>query len=251
MSDLSPDDRALVRRARLGLEPTGTDRARIKRRIAAHLALGAATTALSASTSAGAGTSVATVGTTVAIAVKLLGGLLVVGGMVGTGALVLGRSDARPVAAAPPAVTFTPASPPAPGTLPPPPPEALPSPPEASTSLLAASPASPPRGAPIAHVPPRAAPPSGPTTVATEARLLREADASLRAGDGARALSLLNDHAASFPNGILREERDAERVAVLCALGRTTQARESAATFLRDHARSPLAVRVRSSCAAE
>jgi hypothetical protein len=90
---------------------------------------------------------------------------------------------------------------------------------------------------------------SGPTTVTAEAELLREAEATLRAGDATRALALVNEHAASFPSGILVEERDAERIAVLCALGRVAQARESASAFLRDHARSPLAVRVRSSCA--
>jgi RNA polymerase sigma-70 factor (ECF subfamily) len=90
---------------------------------------------------------------------------------------------------------------------------------------------------------------SGPTTVAAEAELLRKAETYLRVGDAVHALALVNEHATSFPNGILVEEREAERVVVLCTMGRTAQAREVASVFLRDHARSPLAVRVRSSCA--
>lgn len=87
--------------------------------------------------------------------------------------------------------------------------------------------------------------------VGAEAQLLRDADAALRANDAPRALALLNQHAASFPNGVLVEERTAERVVVLCALGRTAEARDLASRFLEEHRRSPLAERVRGSCASQ
>jgi RNA polymerase sigma-70 factor (ECF subfamily) len=92
-------------------------------------------------------------------------------------------------------------------------------------------------------------PPDATGELGAEAQLLRDADAALRANEPARALALLDRHAASFPNGLLVEERTAERVVVLCALGRTDEARDLASKFLADHRRSPLAERVRASCA--
>jgi RNA polymerase sigma-70 factor (ECF subfamily) len=62
---------------------------------------------------------------------------------------------------------------------------------------------------------------------------------------------LLDKHARSFPNGILAEERAAERVLALCALDRMADARAAASAFLRAHPHSPLAARVKSSCAGE
>jgi RNA polymerase sigma-70 factor (ECF subfamily) len=97
-------------------------------------------------------------------------------------------------------------------------------------------------------VPPGAASP-GPWTLGAEAGLLARADAALKGGDAPRALELLDEYASSFPSGVLVEERDAERVVVLCALGRRDEARTAADAFLRDHPRSPLAARVRGSCA--
>jgi RNA polymerase sigma-70 factor (ECF subfamily) len=81
-----------------------------------------------------------------------------------------------------------------------------------------------------------------------EADLLRGVDAALKAGNAARALAKLDQHRATFPSGMLVEEREAERVVVLCALGRTDEARAAASVFLRDRPRSPLAGRVRASC---
>ena len=64
--------------------------------------------------------------------------------------------------------------------------------------------------------------------------MLRRAGAALNAGDPAQALHLIGQHAASFPNGVLIEEREAERIVVLCALGRVSDARAAGAAFLRD-----------------
>jgi outer membrane protein assembly factor BamD (BamD/ComL family) len=89
---------------------------------------------------------------------------------------------------------------------------------------------------------------SGPATVGAETKLLREAAAALRAGDAARAQALLDEHASSYPGGVMAEERQAEMVSVLCARGQTARAQDAAAAFLRDHPSSPLAARVRASC---
>jgi hypothetical protein len=87
------------------------------------------------------------------------------------------------------------------------------------------------------------------STLEAETRLLRAADVALRSGDAQRALALLDEHAARFPAGVLEEERAAERVLALCSLGRTHEAQADVERFLRERPRSPLADRVRSSCA--
>lgn len=84
--------------------------------------------------------------------------------------------------------------------------------------------------------------------VADETRLLRSANQALHAGDAARALTLLEEHARLYPHGILTEERSAERVSALCALGRIDDAKLEAARFLVSTPDSPLAASVRASC---
>jgi len=91
-------------------------------------------------------------------------------------------------------------------------------------------------------------PAAGPTTVDAEAALLRSADTELKAGRADHALALLDRHATQFSNGVLTEEREAERVVVLCALGRKQEARDAAAAFLTTRPRSPQAARIRASC---
>ncbi|MEO7111356.1 MAG: hypothetical protein ABI183_13030, partial [Polyangiaceae bacterium] len=53
MSDLFPEDEALLRDARLGLEPTNEDRARIKRALFAQLGLGVGAAAATSKSVAG------------------------------------------------------------------------------------------------------------------------------------------------------------------------------------------------------
>jgi RNA polymerase sigma-70 factor (ECF subfamily) len=70
-------------------------------------------------------------------------------------------------------------------------------------------------------------------------------------GHADQALSLLDAHARSYPNGMLSEERDAQRVLVLCALGRKDDAAKAAGTFVASHPSSPLVGRVQGSCAGQ
>jgi hypothetical protein len=122
----------------------------------------------------------------------------------------------------------------------------------AESTYAAGSPASTPASAATALPATQAAPaphiPEGPASVEAEAELLREADVARKAGDAPRALALLDEHSARFPHGVLVQEREAERVVVLCALGRADEARAAASAFLREWPRSPLAGRVRASC---
>jgi hypothetical protein len=81
--------------------------------------------------------------------------------------------------------------------------------------------------------------------VADEARLVNDGVRALRAGQAACALALFDTHARYYPDGVLAEEREAERALALAELGRSAEARAAAATFLRRHPASPLGVRLR------
>jgi hypothetical protein len=82
-----------------------------------------------------------------------------------------------------------------------------------------------------------------------ETQLLRAAQTSLGAGDATAALARLDELGARHPDGLLREERLAARVATLCAAGREDEARREAARFLAEVPLSIHAARVRASCA--
>jgi hypothetical protein len=94
--------------------------------------------------------------------------------------------------------------------------------------------------------PPRSA--SGTGDVAAEVRLLGEAQTAIRGGEPARSLRLLDEHARRYPEGALGEERDAMRIAALCALGRDAEARRATERFLRAAPQSPHAGPLRASC---
>jgi len=96
----------------------------------------------------------------------------------------------------------------------------------------------------------RAAPvPPSRSTLADETALLRDAQSALQGGDPKASLERLDVHAARFPNGVLREERMAQRVLALCAAGRLDEARAEADRFLSEAPSSIQAERVRGSCA--
>ena len=117
-------------------------------------------------------------------------------------------------------------------------------------------PSSAPGRAATAALFPERSPPEGASAgatsvrVAEEAYLLREADGAIRAGDTAGATRWLDEHARLFPHGVLAEERDVQRVLVLCAAGQADAARMEASHFLSAYPRSLFAGRIRASCAA-
>jgi hypothetical protein len=103
-----------------------------------------------------------------------------------------------------------------------------------------------PPAAPAAASDPACAPaPASQSGVAGEARLVTDGVRALRSGRSACALSLFDTHARVFPEGVLAEERDAERALALAALGQTAAARIAAAAFLRRYPASPLGARLR------
>lgn len=84
-----------------------------------------------------------------------------------------------------------------------------------------------------------------------EVAWLRAARSSLHEGRPLEALQELDQSAIRFSGGVLAEDRNAERIFVLCALGRVDEARMHAERFLAQHPRSSYAPSVRSSCGFE
>ncbi len=273
MSDMTPEDEALLERARRGgTAATMEDHARVKRRLLAQIGMGAAATAISTSGGASAGLTTAGAASTAWASAAKIVVALAVGAGAGTGVVLTygARSAHEPRAVPLPAssapVVAAPVAPMIPRGEPsadPPASEALPEwqPPPPVVRDRAARPfvaatiepsnAPPPTEnapMPVSTKSATQPEPAGPATVAAEAELLRQADGAVKAGQPARALALLDEHAARFPNGILIEEREAERIVVLCALGRTDEARAAASQFLRARPHSPLGRRVRESC---
>jgi hypothetical protein len=268
MTDLLPEDQALLDAARDGHEPTKRDRSRVRAALITQLGVGAGLT-VAANTSAAAigpaGLAAASGG--VAAAAKGLAAIAIVAVLGGGGvaAYWVARAPAAPVITRPLATALGPApviatvraaepAPPSAYAAPIEPVRAEPSRPAAAPSRRGASGSSP--GAPDST--PRAGgfptEPSGPpqhmsTMLENETRLIRGGIAALHAGDAAGALALFDEHARRYPSGTLAEERDAERVTALCDLRRNAEAAAEAAAFLQSHPRSTLASRVGAVCA--
>jgi hypothetical protein len=81
-----------------------------------------------------------------------------------------------------------------------------------------------------------------------ETEMLRKAQDSMAAGDAAAALARLDELGTRHPDGVLREERMAARVAALCAAGRKDEAQREAARFLAETPRSIHAPKVTAPC---
>lgn len=252
MNGLGAESGALLEAAREAEEPTLADRERVRRAIASRLVAGAAglgvvTTAKSAVTAA-----LVPGSTTKAVVAALLVGAVGVGAVwkaTRPGALAplatLAASPSWAGASSAAAHETSPAR--APGDTTQAPGVSSPLPVATTSHAPAIGPhpslravSAPGPGAPL-HRPPSA-------DVAAEVRLLGEAHAAMRSGDEARAMALLDEHARRYPRGALGEEREAARIAALCALGRTSDARDAADAFLRSAPQSPLAGPVRASC---
>jgi hypothetical protein len=58
----------------------------------------------------------------------------------------------------------------------------------------------------------------------------------------------LAEHAAQYPSGALREEREGIRVVALCRAGREAEGKAAAERFLARSPRSTLVARIRAAC---
>lgn len=279
MNDLSPAAKAIIEAGVASDEPTGADRDRVRRAIAARVGLGIAagavvgtaatkatatvgSTAAAASsatvTSAavgGAGTVIGTKAVFSSVAAKVMLGVVLAGG----GGAAIFEATSAPTSPAPrvgssavTTATVTPA-------------RAAPASPPAHAVAISEAPRvdvveEQPAVAPTPHerapalsakpvagnVPPR---PLAESTLAEEARLLREANEAIQNGQPGVALDRLAQHERSYPNGLLTEERAGQRVLALCAAGRDTEAKGLARSFLSHYPQSPYVSRVEGSCA--
>jgi hypothetical protein len=277
MNDLSPEARALIAQALADdAGPSVDQQARVHRAVsrgaalAASIALTPAAAAGGASAAAGAG-SAAAAGAASGSGVLASIGLAKVVSWVGVGfvggALALGTTTV--VQRADPAGPANPADPagprgraslrvaaPAPSSTPfPEPPsfsdEASDPKPEAGRPRLSQA-ATTSSGKSTALAPrPSAAPLLG----SPDARLERElalmvrVQDRLKAGDAPSALALLSEHRAQFGTGPLADEMLAAEVLARCQMGDVEQAARLGAVFLARAPGSPLAARVRNSCA--
>lgn len=170
-----------------------------------------------------------------------------------TGAADEALSDAprptEPASVAPPPVDDT-ATP-----LPPNPPSVLPRAAiEARPTVSGAAIASKPTSRPTVSVPSAdvsRAPVTAQDTLGLEMGILREAHAAFKRRDLASAHRFLDEHARSYPRGLLREERLVLSTLVLCSEGHREEARRLAEELVREHPRSAHLERLRGSCVAD
>jgi hypothetical protein len=86
-----------------------------------------------------------------------------------------------------------------------------------------------------------------PADLQAEMKLIRGADAALRAGRAGEALTLLAQHQAEHPRASLAHEREGLRAIAQCQLG-ASGSTTTAQRFIEHSPRSPLAPRLRSAC---
>lgn len=284
---MSPEAKALLRAARRAPERPSTEaRERMKRSVLGAAAFGAtsASSAVGAAASSGgaavaSGTTAAATGVATGAKVGLTAGALwkIVGSVVVAGGIVVGGVATAVVAARSPAPTSSEsAARPAVVEL-----AAVPSAVEPAAER-AAEPvkvaqtdsstephqtAEPERTVPSPHPPvpvksasqPAAAAlaPLPPATAAAspdedplkaEAQLLGAAQSALAKGTAARALELTSEHAAKFPKSALASERRAIRAMSLCSLGRRDEGRAEATPLIERAPTSPLSQRLAEAC---
>jgi hypothetical protein len=234
---MDPLAREILDSARHAHDPTQQDRIRVKAKLAARIGAGAAVGAASGKVLGSGG----------AWVIKVVLPLLLVAGVGGYAYLHRGGTEGRTSVAEPPA-TVTPIAIPEPAQS-----SESPAPAEAASASASPAPDESASAAPPPPLPPPApARSSHPAASDLEAEMamLATAQAAIQRGDYATALAKLDEHQRTFPNGVLGEERTAARVVALCGAGRQAEARSLGAAFLARHPSSPLAPRVRSSCAA-
>jgi hypothetical protein len=250
MSDLSPDAQRLLRDARAFDEPSAADAQRVHASVLAKvgIAVGAGAGVTAATTSIAASPAAA-----LAVTAMKLGAAIVVAGGLATASYVALRPPSSKPRPALVAVVEAPKAPLPVPEAPGPEAQAPSSVNDIAPRIVEAQPSHAKGGrsrrggpAPVdqAERAPRATPPD----LEGEARLLEQADADLRRGDAQAALGRLAEHAAQYPSGALREEREGIRVVALCRAGREAEGKAAADRFLARSPRSTLAARIRAAC---
>ncbi|HXX68530.1 MAG TPA: hypothetical protein VEK07_15175 [Polyangiaceae bacterium] len=267
MSDLSPETRALLDRARGGDALPRGHRRILRRRLAAAVGLAAPLTLSATAAAMWAAPGIAILARTgIVRAVAVAPSLSPVSPRRGPVAVHATRTSvpaaqATPLALVPPsapaATSVQEVSPepieepaPAPGPRSAPPSSVGAAPPAGARSMLVARPMPPPVGvvapSPVAN--PTSAALSA-DALAAEVHLVGDAQRALRAGDPERSLALLGEYDQRFPAGALGPEAAALRVDALCAAGRASDAEAAARRLETQHPGSPLTRPLASGCA--
>ena len=270
MDELGPGARDVLRVAREARAPTDEDRERLERRLAIAIAAGAAGAAVGAASTASAASAGTGAGSTVGAGAAGAGGAAAAGGAsvaaggsatalwikgvsallcttaIGAGAWIAIAPPPQPVeqvqVALGPHVATEDAEPVV---------ELAPPVGEDEPSVASEEPAAREDDPPAERRSrPRRGAASAPD-LAAELELLHQAQRAWRAGDGARTLSLLEDHESRFARSQLAPERTALRILALCDLGRVAEARRIGVRFLRTASQSPSRRSVEESCAVE
>jgi len=241
---LSSEGRSIMDNARAALGPTAADRARLRVALASRLAATAAATTSPAAAKPLLGwlSSKLMLGVASGFAIAICGSF---------GYVWLSGTPEREVPTRAGAAT---ASLGAPSPSPSAPLRVSAAPLEPEPAASAAGGAAPPAHAAL-PVPPRGTAKPSPSSnaelgpdVEGEIALLAEAQKALAAGQPARALQFLDEHASTYPRGALGPERAVARVIALCNLGSFAAARRDASAFLRNNPASPLSDRIRAAC---
>jgi hypothetical protein len=253
MSDLSSEARALLREARGFDEPSNVDAERVHASVLAKVGIavgaGAGVTAATTSLAAAPATAFGVV------AMKITAAIVVAGGLAAGGYVAIRPAPAKrapvAIAAQSPASVRSPPAPVAPSPAPAVDSSSMSE--ERRTDIAPRAHPKPARAkAPAPSVnEPAPRPARGTSDLEGEARLLEQADGDLRRGDANAALSRLGEHAAKYPSGALREEREGMRVVALCRAGRAAEGNAAAERFLARSPRSALASRIRAACGGE
>jgi hypothetical protein len=223
--------RDLLERARDAHDPTAADRARVRRKLAVRVVAGSA--------ALGGMAKASMLGSSTLLKIALP---LVILGAAGAYAVHAARVQAPapiptastievPAIVAPPQVAAE-----ATTVVPPP-----------ATTEAPAITAPPVVSHAAQHPKPRV---EAPPDLDAENLLVTEAQGAIQRKDFATALAKLDAYDRAFHAGILVEEARAARVVAVCGAGRTAEAQTLGRVFLATYPRSPLAPRVRTSCAA-
>lgn len=249
MSELGRDARSLIEAASGGDEPTAENRARVRAAVRASLVAAAAAGATATAKSSAAAAGVARAAVFAGVKTSTLFPL-VLASAVGVGGAVYvhaSKSQVGPVPAVSLPIAATVSATAAPEARSDEPSQEVTGPVAPEATAVPTERVESPSPAPLPP-PPRARLRASAGAVGAEMVLIGDARDALRAGDGARGLALLDEHARRYPAGALGEERDAMRITALCLLGRVPEARAAASQFLWARPGSPQAARVRASC---
>ncbi len=251
MDDLSPGARSLLRAAETHDDPSAEDAARVRRAVLGRVgAVGIVATLVTAGSAPAKAASFAT------IAGKLTAAVALTLGGVATFSYVSRSTEPAATTARAGAATGKPAPgrPTMPAPAEPPPTEVTVETEESPAAIelpRAPRPRTPRPGTPdpLSEKPtaPTAKPELSPIVLEFEMKLIRAADAAVRAGRSKEALSLLDQHEDEHARGSLAHEREGLRAIAQCQLS-SPAAPEVAARFLERSPRSPLATRLRSAC---